>query len=115
MLICCFSHFACCCFENNTVKGADFIDISATDQHFCDDCAYQIGLTSAANASYTVSVYRGDEGGERPTKSPLLVLLSLSLALACFPYLFSSELVVRFQQRFLHRHLGAIVAAESVL
>ncbi|CAB1114966.1 unnamed protein product [Ectocarpus sp. CCAP 1310/34] len=44
--------------------GADFINISASDQHFCDDCAYQIGLTSAANASYTVSVYRGDEGGK---------------------------------------------------
>lgn len=109
-----FSHFVCCCFENNTAKGADFIDISPVDPHFCDDCAYQIGLTSAANASYTVSVYRGDEGGGRPTKTP-----SCSFYASVFPSLltsyFSSELVVRFQQSFLNRRLGAIVTAESVL
>lgn len=46
------------------VAGADFVDILPTDENFCVDCAYQIGLKSASRSSFTVSVYRGDEGGE---------------------------------------------------
>ncbi|CAM9362294.1 unnamed protein product, partial [Hapterophycus canaliculatus] len=42
-------------------SGTDFIEILPTDEHFCQDCFYEIGLTSAGNASFTVSATGGDE------------------------------------------------------
>lgn len=46
------------------VSGADFVEILPTDVNFCEDCSYQIGLSSATRSSYTVSFFRSDEGCE---------------------------------------------------
>lgn len=56
--------FWCRAIERCDHAGTDFVDILPTDDNFCVDCAYQIGLNSASRSSFTVSVYRGDEGGE---------------------------------------------------
>lgn len=52
-----------CFFFGGFGTGNDFVEISPTDDNFCVDCAYQIGLNSVGQSSFTVSVYRGDEGG----------------------------------------------------
>ncbi|CAM9344963.1 unnamed protein product [Scytosiphon promiscuus] len=48
--------------------GTDFIDMSPTDDLFCNDCVYTMGVTSSSNSSFTLSVTHVDE--RAPTSPP---------------------------------------------
>ena len=56
--------------------GSDFVTIDSTDSHFCEDCAYQIGISSVSNSSFTISINHEDEGGAFVVLSRLSLLSS---------------------------------------
>lgn len=70
--------------------GSDFVVILPTDKNFCRDCAYQMGVTSVSNSSFTISVYRGDEGGNFKGGIRKYVPVSpvLSLSQSTFTFIF---------------------------
>lgn len=64
--------------------GTDVVEILPTDEHFCEDCSYEIGLNSAGHSSFTVSVCRGDEGCEESCRTFLVFFYYFVLIPACF-------------------------------